>query len=414
MEDLFPLLTGQFTDAYRPVLDGVVNTVHNYALWLNRIGGETVVAAPMTPDYDDDEEFRVLRFASLPTPGKSEYRVGVPGIDPAFNIEVDAIPFDIVHVHSPFVAGHLAVRVARRRRAPLVCTFHSKYRDDFSETLNSELLADIAVSRLARFWNTVDYLWVPSEAIVTTVRDYGYKGPYAVMPNGTDMRIPDEDTQRTLREAGRSRLGIAESAQVLLYVGQHRWVKNLAVVIDAFAEIHRKQPNTRLVFVGTGPNRKEMEAKVRQLGVQSAVQFAGAISDRDTLSQIYAAAELFIFPSYYDVAPLSVREAAAFAVPSLLLRGSTAATGFSDREDCFLAENSPQDVAAVVLGALGNRNLLKTAGEGARRDIYRHWEDVVREAHHQYIEVIRDYRRSNSGQWRRFAMRRRDASFSEQ
>lgn len=413
MEDLFPLITGQFTDAYRPVLDGVVNTVHNYSLWLNRIGGETVVAAPMTPDYDEEEEFRVLRFASLPAPGKNEYRVGVPGIDPAFNIEIDAIPFDLVHVHSPFVAARLAVRVARRRRAPLVCTFHSKYREDFAEALKSELLADIAVSRLARFWNTVDYLWVPSEATVSTVRDYGYTGPYAVMPNGTDMRIPDADTQQTLRQEGRSQLGINESVQVLLYVGQHRWVKNLAVIIDAFAEVHRKQANTRLVFVGAGPSRKEMEARVRQLGIESAVHFTGPISDRDPLRRVYAAADLFIFPSYYDVAPLSVREAAAFGVPSILLRGSTAATGFRDREDCFLAENTAGDVAEVVIGALGNDSLRRTAGEGARHNIYRHWEDVVREAHHQYVEVIRDYRQSNAGQWRGFAMRRRRASPTE-
>ena len=66
------------------------------------------------------------------------------------------------------------------------------------------------------------------------------------------------------------------------------------------------------------------------MGLSERIRFAGALRDRDLLRQIYAASDLFVLPSVYDNAPLTVREAASCGCPSALITGSNAAEGIMD------------------------------------------------------------------------------------
>ena len=57
-------------------------------------------------------------------------------------------PFKIVHAHSPFTSGLAAAHVAKLRNIPMVATFHSKYRDDFSRVIKSKFVVNRIVKRL--------------------------------------------------------------------------------------------------------------------------------------------------------------------------------------------------------------------------------------------------------------------------
>ena len=95
------LVTGQFNDSYKPVMDGVVNVVRNYAYWLNLKYGKSYIITPAFPQYADNEEFSV-KVLQHRIAQRSPYRLGIPQLDFFIRKRINLIPFDIVHAHCPF------------------------------------------------------------------------------------------------------------------------------------------------------------------------------------------------------------------------------------------------------------------------------------------------------------------------
>ena len=179
--------SGLFNDGYLPIIDGVTVTVRNYAYWLRKKLGPTYVVAPFVPNYKDNDPFPVIRFLSIPTIVRPPYRIGLPELDMRLPSILKKREFDIVHAHSPFAAGKLALRVSKEKHIPLIATFHSKYREDLARAIMIKPIVDDQIKRIVDFYYSADHVWVPQESVARTLREYGYKGPYDVVENGVDF-----------------------------------------------------------------------------------------------------------------------------------------------------------------------------------------------------------------------------------
>ncbi len=398
------LVTGIFNDSYAPITDGVAMVTKNYAHWLNRLVGPSCVVTPDMPDYYDSEEFPVYRYFSLPLHARPPYRFGMnfvgevhekrrrgDNLRERLSTNVFDIPFSLVHAHCPFTSGELAKRVATVKKIPLVATFHTKYREDFQQSLKGKLLVDIAVFRLVLFYNSVDFVWVPSSETIETLRSYGYKGPIEVMPNGTDL-IVDEEELPMLRAEGEKFLGLPSGLPVLLYIGQHIKEKNLDLLVDSLGLLSAGGTDFRMVFIGGGYHREALEARVAELGLGDKVLFKGVVRDRELIKRAYARADILYFPSLYDTSSLIVKEAAGMRLPTLLVSGSTTAQGVVDGKNGFLAENSAQGMARRLAAALADPDSRRMAGLGAYSTLYRSWESVIGEVGERYRAILRDWK----------------------
>lgn len=371
-------------------MDGVGITAHNYARWLNEKYGRTVLVAPKVKDYEDDEDYRVYRFKSVLLPGMNPYRVGLPLIDITFKKKLKKLHFDIVHGHSPFISGQLAQQLARKRGIPLVATFHTKFRDDFRKVLNNNLFVDFLMNLTLDFYNSADVVWVPNKSTGQTLREYGYKGKFEIMPNGTDMEIPDKSKRLKLRKAGLEITGADGNQFTLLFVGQHRWEKNVRMIIDSLRLLSEKNVIFQMIFVGEGYAAKEMKKLVKEYNLNDKVIFAGLVTDRNKLKSIYSCADLFVFPSIYDNSPLVIQEAAAFDVPSVVVKKSSAAEGITDKVNGFLIDDNPQALFKLISEVKKYPEVIKLAGEGARKSIYKPWEGIVDLVYQRYVEIIEE------------------------
>ncbi|MCE5256634.1 MAG: glycosyltransferase [Spirochaetaceae bacterium] len=378
--------TGLFNDSFVPIMDGVTLTVKNYAYWLNRTLGPTYVVTPYVPKQEDKEAYKVIRYASISTVVRPPYRIGLPDIDLKLMYQLKNHDFDIVHAHSPFSAGLLAKKVAKEQHIPMVATFHSKYRDDFERVVHFKPIVSEQVKRIVDFYYSVDHVWVPQESVAVTLREYGYKGPYEVVENGIDMK-PVEDIS-PFRKAGADHLGLPEGIPVGLYVGQHILEKNLEFLIRSLPAIMAKLPDFRMVFVGRGYAKPQLQELAEKLGIGDKVIFHEVVYDRDLLQSIYARADIFLFPSLYDNAPLVVREAAAMKTPAVLLKGATAAEVICDGENGYLSENDCGAFAEKVVNALNDASGRAQIASNAQKTLCRTWEDVVREVKGKYLAIL--------------------------
>ena len=214
------------------------------------------------------------------------------------------------------------------------------------------------------------------------IREYGFKGPVEVVDNGSDLVA---DYPEAFFADARKELGIGPDEFVFLFVGQHIWEKNPRFVIDALEKI--KDVPFRMYFVGTGYAADAMKDLVAEKGLDRQVTFVGMLTERADIVKYYAAADLFLFPSLYDNAPLVVREAAALNTPSVMVEGSTAATILKDGENGFLIPNDLDVFAARLRELIHDPERVHRIGVQASRTIVRSWEDVVGEGFHRLFPL---------------------------
>ena len=298
--------------------------------------------------------------------------------------------FDLFHAHSPFQMGYYALSMGHKMDVPVVATFHSKYYDDCKRVTKSDVMAQLVVDTIVKFYEKVDSVWSVNKGTAGTLRDYGYKGEIFVINNGTDMAAPD-NIQKLTADA-RRRFNLPEDKKLLLFTGHLIWQKNLKLILDTIKLLAGVRKDFLMLFVGNGYNEKEIKKYAEELELKPYVRFLGQIEDRTLLQGVYGAAELFFFPSIYDNAPLVVREAAVMKLPSLLADDANAAEGVEDGVNGFTAPPEPQSMFEKINALLDDIPALKLAGERASQTIPIPWEKLVSDVAEQYTRICLEYK----------------------
>lgn len=379
---------GIFNDCFPPVMDGVSVATRNYAYWLHQKGEQVCVVTPSADEYEDREPFPVLRYCSIPLIFRNPYRMGLPQFDRHIRKSLNEMPFSLVHAHCPFSSGKLALEQARMRHIPMVATFHSKYRADFERCMPIKAVVDYLIRDVVDFYNQADEVWIPQASVEETLREYGYRGKIEVVDNGNDFAGTYSDEER---EQVRLQLGLKANEPLLLFVGQHIYEKNLDFLLRSVALL--KDMPFRMFFIGTGYAASDLKDLARHLGLGDRVSFLGRIIERDQLRRYYLAADLFLFPSRYDNAPLVVREAAALHTPSLMLEGSTASAVIRNGVNGFLTTENTEEYAGRIRSVLQDPDLLRRVAQGASDSLARSWEDIAGEVADRYRNLMNRFSR---------------------
>jgi len=381
------LTVGQFTDSLFPIIDGVGYVAQNYGYWLNKEYCNAYIIGPSAPKYVESDP-TIIRFPTIPIPGFSPFRCGIPQVG-EFRKRLDAIDFDIVHFQAPFISASEAIRVAKKKDIPLVATFQSKYKNDFSRIFKSKLVVDALIKHVVSIFNQADEVWAPSEPTADVLHEYGYKKEIKIIPNGTDMKALSATEILQRKKQIRKMHNIKEEDFVLLYVGQHRFEKNLRLTIDALHAINQKGCDVKTLFIGTGPDEKEMKKLVSQYDLDDKVTFVGIIKDRDLLQSYFASSDALIFPSIYDMASLTMREAASCAVPTIVVEGSTTSKGIIDEVNGFLVQNSVDSLSAKVMHMKDHLPLVREAGLHAQTSVFLSWDNIVGLVYDGYLDLLK-------------------------
>ena len=251
---------GIFNDGFPPIIDGVTQTILNYVDWLRNNGHETCVVTPYNPE-STEVPYKVIRYFSLPIHNRKPYRYGYPKLDPFIWQKMRNTNFRLVHSHSPFAAGRLAVYASRKQGIPLIGTFHSKYKSDLKHSF--QLLpwcVPIIMKRILNFYNSCDEVWIPQASVEETMREYGFKGKIEVVANGIDYGDKEIRDIDSYKNEARQKLGIKEDEISLLFVGQHIWEKGIGIILDTLKLLNGRV-NFKMTFIGEGYAKKELKER---------------------------------------------------------------------------------------------------------------------------------------------------------
>lgn len=291
--------------------------------------------------------------------------------------------FDLLRAHSVRYVGPAALLARRRYRMPVPVVTHHHHLDPspLNALIDRRVIeaSDCVItdSQFAKR-QLAEELGVRTDHVEVVYCGVGQK--YAPLPR-------DEALARRWGLTGK---------QVLLCLGPLIARKNPVFLLETFAEIRRAARDAVvLVWVGSGPLRRELEGRVRRLGLDSSVVFTGYLPEADKVPMLNLA-DVFVFPSLLEGFPLAPQEAMSCGKPVVAFRVASLSEMVEDGGCGFLVE--PNDRAAFtdrVLRLLRDPALRVRFGAAAAERVDRHfrWDLTVRQVQKVYQEVVDGFRR---------------------
>lgn len=257
--------------------------------------------------------------------------------------------YDVVHVHAPASAAALVLACAMERRgwSDVVFTLHNSWGNIRPR---NRILAGVA---MVVFPSVVACSRSAARSVPALLHSLVRPG-IDVVPNGVDtdridrvlLGSPRRGTEATARPADRL---------TVVTVGRLIPIKDQASLLTAFA--HIAGPDDQLVIVGEGPLREALTRQARELGIAGRVHMPGLLP-RDEVYRTLGGADLFVSPSYGEGLPLSVLEAMAAGLPTVL---SDIAPHREIVEQTQVADLVPAgDVAALTVAMARLRDMDRT------------------------------------------------------
>lgn len=380
---------GLFIDTFFPMIDGVTMVVYNYAKRLTKYAN-VIVFAPEYPkaQYDDSKFlYKVVRCKSVKMP-IIDYSLPMPKIDKKFMHELNNTKLDIVHIHSPFTIGKIGVEYAKKNNVPAIATMHSQYKKDFLRAVKFEPLANLLTKVIIRQYNKCDECWaVNSEIAKIYYEEYKYKKLPKVMGNATDMKLVEnmEQAKKLINE----KYNISPDEKVFLFVGRINNLKNVFLIANSLKILKEKyNPKFKMLFVGSGQDEDELKSIIDKNNMNQDIIMCGKISDRELLANIYARADLFLFPSLYDASSIVQIEAASQKTPTLFVEGAATTATITENVNGFISQNNEEDFAEKINEIINNKALYDSVCENVYKDIYINWDSQVSKVFDSYMEII--------------------------
>lgn len=346
-----------FTNYYHPVVNGVVRSVASFREELMRHGHNVFVFAQDAGDYRDTEPF-IFRYPSLPLPLPGDISAALP-VSPFVDQLLPPLKLDVIHTHHPVLLGQVAARRAHEMGLPLVFTFHTQYWEythyvPFSIEAVQEFLKNRIHKWLQEYLQKCQHIIIPSPSIRDfLVKEYGLQDRYTVIPTGTDL----EPFQRADGKALRAENGWQEET-VLISVGRLAPEKNWDTLLRGFARAASQHPELRLVLIGDGPARGELEQLASELGVADRVTFTGALPF-EKIPTYLKAADAFTFASVTETQGLVTIEAMAAGLPVVAVDGSGTRDIVEDDKQGFLVDNDPEALGEGLKKLLADPQKMK-------------------------------------------------------
>lgn len=381
---------GIFTNCYMPLVNGVVGAIGLLRKGFIEQGHQVYIFAPGFDDYKD-QEANVFRYPALDLTRKVKYPVAIP-FSPRMNRVLHNISLDIIHSHHPFVLGTAALRIGRRKRIPVVYTFHTQY-EQYSHyiPLPGALVREAARYQVKRYCRAMDRVTTPAESARRILESYGLTGPVQVIPNPTDLAKFQNQNGNRIRE----KYGLGQ-AKLLINVGRVAPEKNLAFLLNAFQYIVKAKPGNdshesdiRLLIAGDGPDLPNLKNFAETLGISGRVIFTGLV-DSAEIPAYLAAADLFVMSSTTEVKPLAQLEALAAGVPIVAVSAPGADDTIIHDENGLLAPQNTKEFAEAILKLIHDPERLRRYRAAALKTAANYsYQKIASDYLEMYREVLR-------------------------
>ncbi|RXS96699.1 glycosyltransferase [Silvibacterium dinghuense] len=277
-------------------------------------------------------------------------------ISPSFHRKVQQIRPSLIHAHfAP--DGSLALKVQKLLDVPLIVTLHGFDVTKGDEAFRDSLFGRMYLSRRADLWQQASLFVCVSEHIRQMALERGFpEDKLLVHRIGIDLTrfLPAEKQE-----------------PIVLFVGRMVEKKGAIHLVRAMQSVQAHLPHARLVLLGDGPLKPELEEEARKLGVKA--EFLGMQPHNEVISwmrraQVLAAPSIVARSGDSEGLPTVMCEAQAMGLPVVSFRGPGVDEAVVHGETALLAApGDDRELGEAITRLLSDPQLLTQFGEAGQR-----------------------------------------------
>lgn len=344
------------TNNYKPFVGGVPISIERLSEGLRELGHEVYIFAP---SYEGQvEEPYVIRYRS--NKKKLRGKIVVPNIlDQSIEFGFSQMTFDIIHVHHPMLMGYIAHYLGWKYNVPIVFTYHTRYEQYLHYLPPYDYLqrycdsnSNSKIRRLEKkvfyhgseklvtvhnrvFTNKCNLVLAPTYSMKEYLLDNGTMTNVEIIPTGLLEKdfYYDADKSKGIRDRC-----IRGRKYLFCTVSRLEKEKNIVFLFGGLAKLKESMGDCfRLLLIGDGSERGNLELEASNLGIGDNVVFTGSI-DHDELANYYSACDGFLFASRSETQGIVLLEAMAVGLPVVAVEASGVNDVVKDGFNGYLSE----------------------------------------------------------------------------
>jgi glycosyltransferase involved in cell wall biosynthesis len=308
----------QVISYFNPKFGGDVNSTFNLSKYLSKNSHDVTI---ITTDFGFDKEYvkSMQKEHVTVIPFHCVFNIGLFIVTPSIKkwVKKNIKDFDIVHMNN-----------FRSYQNNVVCHYAMKYNIPYILQARGSVLPFFQKQKLKKLYDAVWGNEILKNANMVVALTNAEREQYKqlgvneerieVVPNGLDLTIFDRLPQKgTFRD----KYNIASDAKIVLFLGRLHKIKGIDFLIDAFSEVQKEVPTSKLVIVGPDEGYlKNLKNQADESTVESNILFTGPLYGQDKLAA-YLDASVYVLPSIFEVFGNTVLEAWACGTPVIVTNG---------------------------------------------------------------------------------------------
>jgi len=351
-----------FTNNYLPNPYGVATSIETFRRELESLGHQVYIFAPRFPGYVDTDK-NVFRYPALDIEVKFKFPLAIPYSWKMRRI-LKKMDIDIIHAQHPNLLGSAAFYWAKKKRIPLVFTWHTLYDKytNFVPFIPKKMAADYIIKKAVSFANRADAVIVPTDSIIPNLRTWGVTNKN-IFPVATG--VVEKDFAGADRNAIRKKYGIATDETVLLSTHRLTEEKNMEFLFRALLPV-LKNNKVKFLVAGDGYLAPRLKKFCSEAGIADKVFFCGVIA-RSEIKNYYAAADIFVHSSLSETQGMVMTEAMYCGLPIVAVKATGASSLVLNNGNGFLVPENEKDFTEAVLKLVNDIELRNNFSETSAR-----------------------------------------------
>lgn len=359
------------SDVYFPRVNGVSTSIKTFAGELQALGHTVHLIAPDYGVATEDEAWirRIPARSIYFDPEDKLMRYGA-ALDQLGELRREG--YDLIHIHTPFVAHYLGLKLAHLLDVPVLETYHTFFEDylhHYLPWIPKAAAKWIARKISRRQCNAVDAIVAPSQPMLDVLRAYGVQVSAEVIPTG----LQESSFKEADGDAFRVQQGIALDRPVVLYVGRVAFEKNIDFLLHMTVLLRDMEPDVLLVIAGEGPAEASLHKLSQELGLQRNIKFIGYLDRNTMLNACYKAADVFVFASKSETQGLVLIEAMAQGRPVVAIAELGTKSILVEGQGALIAPEDELQFATKVHSLIDDAPRAKTLGEAGLAYVRKNW-----------------------------------------
>ena len=354
------------TEFYLPFRCGVTTAVINQRKALEERGHEVRI---LTIGKDRESHFEDNTYymgSSIPQLYKDSY--ATLDFNDSYVDEIVEWHPDIIHSQCEFFTMVFAKKIASKTDSPIIHTCHTDfdaYRIHFTD--NERLWSFATHYFIPKLLRKVSFITCPTSKIYNLLKSYGVKNPMQIIPVGLDLAHLEQVLTTDEHKALRMKFGFTEEDILIVSICRLSEEKNVSESVEHFRALSRIRKNVRMLIVGDGTTRSDLEKQVNDSGLGNIVKFAGNIP-MDEVWKYYHLGDIFISSSLSEIQGLTYIEALASGLPIVCRKDDALNESLIEGVNGF-EFNDEGEFLSAILPLIDDSELRRQIGENAHDSV---------------------------------------------